>query len=101
MVLDGLSLLWLATGALLLVSTYSWAEDQASCFYTYPGALYPITCWALLIAAVATPVAVIFAFLRLRPTDWSRWSWIRNGVTLIVYAVLIATLFEWRLLGFS
>jgi CubicO group peptidase (beta-lactamase class C family) len=101
MVLDGLSLLWLATGALLLVSISSWAGDQASYFYTYPGVLYPIACWALLVAAVATPVAAIFAFLRLRPTDWSRWLWIRNGVTLAVYAVLIATLIEWRLLGFS
>ncbi len=101
MVLDALSLLWLAAGALLLVSTYSWAEDQASYFYTYPGVLYPIACWVLLVAAVATPVAATFAFLRLRPTDWSRWLWIRNGVTLVVYVVLIATLFEWRLLGFS
>jgi hypothetical protein len=101
MVLDGLSLLWLAAGALLLVSISSWAGDQASYFYTYPGVLYPIACWALLAVAVATPVAAIFAFLRLRPTDWSRWLWIRNGVTLAVYAVLIATLIEWRLLGFS
>ena len=35
-----------------------------------------------------------------RPTG-AAWLWIRNGVTLAVYAVLIATLFEWRLLGFS
>jgi hypothetical protein len=101
MVLDALSLLWLAAGALLLVSTYSWAEDQASYLYTYPGVLYPIACWALLVAAVATPVAATVALLRLRPTDWSRWLWFRNGVTLIVYAALIATLIEWRLLGFS
>jgi CubicO group peptidase (beta-lactamase class C family) len=101
MVLDGLSLIWLAAGALLLVSVRSWEEDQASYLYTYPGMLYPIACWALLAAAVLTPVAAIFAFLRLRPKDWSGWLWFRNGVTLVVYAVLIATLFEWRLLGFS
>ena len=100
MVLDGLSLLWLAAGALLLVSTHSWADDQASFLFTYPGAIYPIACWALLVAAVATPVAAIFAFIRLRQTDWSRWLWFRNGVTLVVYAALIVTLFEWRLLGF-
>jgi hypothetical protein len=27
--------------------------------------------------------------------------WFRNGATLIVYAALIVTLIEWRLLGFN
>jgi CubicO group peptidase (beta-lactamase class C family) len=101
LVLDGLSLFWLAAGALILTGAYPWIEDSATYLYAYPGAVYPIALWCLFAAAVATPVAAIFVFLRLRPTDWSRWLWFRNGVTLVVYAVLIATLFEWRLLGFS
>ena len=101
MVLDALSLIWLAAGALLLVSARSWAGDKASFLYTYPGTLYPIACWALLAAAVLTPVGAMIAFVRFWPTDWSPWLWIRNGVTLTVYAASIATLFEWRLLGFS
>jgi CubicO group peptidase (beta-lactamase class C family) len=101
MVLDALSLLWLAAGAFTLISVRSWATDYASYFFTYPGTLYPIACWSLLVAAVATPVAAIFAFLQLRPIDWSRWLWFRNGVTLVVYGALIVTLLEWRLLGFS
>jgi len=101
LVLDAVGLLWLAAGALFLGGVRSWATDHGSYLFTYPGVLYPIACWALLVATVATPVAAIVAFLRLRPTDWSRWLWFRNGVTVVVYAALIVTLLEWRLLGFS
>ena len=98
--LDALSLVWLDAGALFLVAVHSWAND-ASYLFEYPGVLYPIACWALFAAAVATPIAAIFAFLRLRPTDWSQWLWFRNGITLVVYAALIVTLLDWGLLGFS
>ena len=100
-VLDALSLLWLAAGATFLAGAHAWAKVGASYLYDYPGFLYPIACWALLVAAVATPVAAGLAFVWLRPTAWSRWLWFRNLATLAVYAALIATLFEWRLLGFA
>jgi CubicO group peptidase (beta-lactamase class C family) len=100
-VLDALSLLWLAAGATFLAGADAWAKSGASFLFDYPGFLYPIACWALLAAAVATPVAAGLAFVWLRPTEWSRWLWFRNLATLAVYAALIATLFEWRLLGFA
>lgn len=100
-VLDALSLAWLAAGAVLFFSVRTWTSNNASYFFTYPGILYPIACSALLLITVAKPVAAVFAFTRLRPTDWSRWLWCRNVATLVVYAALIVTLLEWRLLGFS
>jgi CubicO group peptidase (beta-lactamase class C family) len=100
-VLDALSLLWLAAGATLLAGAHAWAKSDSSYLFDYPGFLYPIACWALLVAAIATPVAAGLAFVWLRPTEWSRWLWFRNLATLAVYAALIATLFEWRLLGFN
>jgi hypothetical protein len=68
-VLDALSLAWLAAGAVLFFSVRTWASNNASYFFTYPGILYPIACSALLLITVATPVAAVFAFTRLRPTD--------------------------------
>jgi len=100
-VLDALSWLWLAAGAAFLAGAQAWAKSGATFLFDYPGFLYPIACWALLAAAIATPVAAGVAFVWLRPTEWSRWLWFRNLVTLAVYAALIATLFEWRLLGFT
>ena len=96
-----MSLLWLAAGAAFLEGAHAWAKSGASFLFDYPGFLYPIACWALLVAAVATPVAAGVAVVWLRPTEWGRWLWFRNFATLAVYAVLIATLFEWGLLGFT
>ena len=76
-------------------------RSGGSFLFDYPGFLYPIGCWALLLAAVATPVAAGVALVWLRPREWSRWLWLRNLATLAVYGALIVTLFEWRLLGFS
>ena len=92
---------WLAAGALFLAGAHAWTKPGAHIEFDYPGALYPIACWTLLVAAVATPLADGVALLALRPRDWRRWLWFRNSVTLIVYAALIATLWEWRLLGFG
>jgi hypothetical protein len=100
-VLDALSLLWLAAGAVFLAGANAWAKSGGSFLFDFPGFLYPIGCWALLVAAVATPVAAGVALVWLRPREWSRWLWLRNLATLGVYAALIVTLFEWRLLGFS
>ena len=101
MVLDALILVWLAAGALLLVGARSWAGDKASFLYTYPGDALPNR---LLGAACRRRLDPGCGDHRLPPISadhWSPWLWIRNGVTLAVYAALIATLFEWRLLGFS
>jgi CubicO group peptidase (beta-lactamase class C family) len=101
LVLDALSLLWLVAGALLLLGVYPWAKDDGSYLFTYPGSLYPIACWALLVAAIATPISAAIALFAWTPRDWSWWLWFRNGATLIVYTALIVTLADWRLLGFS
>ena len=69
LVLDALSLLWLVAGALFLLAVHSWAKDDGSYLFTYPGVLYPIACWALLVAAIATPVAVTIALLAWTPRD--------------------------------
>lgn len=101
LVLDALSLLWLIAGALFLLGVRSWTKDNGSYLFTHPGVLYPIACWALLVAAIATPVAATIALLARTPRDWSWWLWFRNGATVIVYTALIVTLADWRLLGFS
>ena len=101
LVLDASSLLWLVSGALLLLGVHPWAKDDGSYLFTYPGILYPIACWALLVAAIATPISAAIALFVWTPRDWSWWLCIRNGATLIVYTALIVTLADWRLLGFS
>jgi len=100
LVLDGLAVIWLAAGALLIVAVRPWLEDPNSAIFTYPGVLYPAACWSLLVAALATPAAAALAFGPLRPVDWSRWLWLRSAGTLLVFAALGLTLLDWGLLGY-
>jgi CubicO group peptidase (beta-lactamase class C family) len=100
LILAGLAVLWLTAGGLIGVAVWPWLKDPNSELFTYPGALYPIACWALLAAAIATPVAAVIALGLMRRAGWSPCLWLRQGATLIVYAALILTLFDWGLLGF-
>jgi hypothetical protein len=100
LVITGLSFLWLIAGVLLGAAVWPWLKDPGSELFTYPGVLYPLACWALLAAAIATPVGAVLVFGLMRPAGWSTWLWLRQTATLIVYAVLILTLFDWGLFGF-
>jgi CubicO group peptidase (beta-lactamase class C family) len=100
LILDALGLLWLAAGALTALALWPWIKDEDSTIFTYPGALYPGACWALLAAAVATPLAAILALGLWRPAGWGRWRWLRQSATLVVFAALAVTLYDWGLLGF-
>jgi CubicO group peptidase (beta-lactamase class C family) len=101
LILDGLGLLWLAAGALMTLAIWPWIKDGRSLNFTYPGELYPLACWALLFAAVATPLAAIVALGPWRQTGWGRLRWLRQGLTLVIFAALVVTLYDWGLLGFS
>jgi hypothetical protein len=99
--LAGLGLLWLAAFALFYAAVRPWLTDQDSAIFTYPGGLFPIACWGLFAATLATPIAAVIALGPLRPAGWSWWRWTQQGAALIVFASLGATLFAWGLLGYS
>ena len=99
--LDGLCLVWLAALGLFVAGLAPWAADQSSVVFTYPGKVFPLACWALLIAAIATPLATLLAVGPLRPKAWSAWRWIRQGAALAVFLTLAVTLWTWGFLGFS
>jgi CubicO group peptidase (beta-lactamase class C family) len=100
LVVDGLCVIWLAAGAMLAAALWPWFEDPNAAIFTYPGRLYPAACWALLAAALATPLAAALAFGPWRPADWSRSLWFRRAATLTIFAGLGLTLLDWGLLGF-
>ncbi|MEO8115288.1 MAG: serine hydrolase domain-containing protein [Phenylobacterium sp.] len=99
--LDGLCLVWLVAGGLFMAAAAPWLGGQSAVVLDYPGRLFPIACWALLAAAIATPLAAVLALGPLRPRGWSWWRWTRQGAALAVFAILAVTLFSWGFLGFS
>ncbi len=101
LILDGLALVWLAVGGLTTLAIWPWIKDGRSMIFTYPGALYPLACWALLVAALATPLAAVLALGPWRPTDWSRLRWLRQAATLLIFAAFSVTLYTWGFLGFA
>jgi hypothetical protein len=99
--LDGLCLLWLAAGVLFLVAVFPWLADQSVTKFTYPGPLFPMACWALAAAAIATPAVALAVAGPLRPKSWGWWRWIRQVAAMAVFAALAATLLAWGFLGYS
>jgi hypothetical protein len=98
---DGLCLVWLAALILLGAAITPWlAPDQGIVLYGYPGALFPLACWALAVAAIATPVALV-AGVAARPTGWSWLRWTRAGACIVVFTALALTLWDFGFLGFS
>jgi hypothetical protein len=78
-----------------------WLADPQAVVFDYPGRLLPIALWALLVAALVTPVAAVVAFWPLRPRDWSWWRWTKQGAALAIFAALALTLNAWGFLGYS
>ena len=99
--LDGLSLLWLAAFVLFYLAVRPWLADDSAALLDYPGKLFPLACWALLAAGLATPLAGALAFGPFRPKHWGWWRWTRQGASLAIFASLAATLYNWGVLGYS
>ena len=100
LVLDGLCLIWLVAFGLLAAGAAA-LGDQNTAVLTYPGTVFPIGCWALMVAAVATPVAGLLVVFPARPRGWGAWRWTRQVVAMAVFLATGVTLFQWGLLGYS
>ncbi len=95
-----LGLVWLAAGGLLMAALIPWLNpDQGAVLFGYPGPLFPLACWALLGAVIATIAAFALVGWRWRPQGWRAWA--GTGFALIAYGALSLTLWEWGFLGFS
>lgn len=102
LVFDGLCLIWLIALATTVIALAPWLDpDQGVVLFGYPGTLFPIACWMLAGAAGATLLGLLLALTLARPKDWSWLRWARAGGAIAVFAALSATLWDWRLLGFS
>ncbi len=98
--LDGLCAAWLIAFGFVGAGMAA-LGDQNSAVFAYPGTLLPVGLWALLAAALATPLAALAAIFPLRPHDWSAWRWSRQGAAFVVFATFAVTLQVWGLLGYS
>jgi CubicO group peptidase (beta-lactamase class C family) len=98
---DGLCVLWQAAGVTFAAAALPWAGPaQEDIIFTYPGTLFPIACWLLAAAAIATLVVPLAAVFWARPAwGWLRWA--RAGAAVAVFAALSLTLLSHGLLGFS
>lgn len=93
--------LWVMALALLVSAALPWAgPDQGVVVYTYPGTIFPLACWLLLIAALVTP-ALFALTLWKRPVHWRWANWVRAGATFAILAAASVTAWDWGLLGFS
>ena len=100
LIFDGLCLIWLVAGVLMAAALLPWS-DQSTVLFGYPGPLFPIACWMLAVAAIATPVALALALPVWRPTDWSWLRWARAAAAVALFATLSISLWDWGLLGYS
>ena len=100
LVLDGLCLVWLVAFGLAAAGAAA-LGDQNTAVLTYPATLFPIGCWALMVAAVATPVAALLVGLPARPRGWGAWRWTRQAAAMSVFLTLAATLYQSGFLGYS
>ena len=98
-VLDGLCLVWLIAFGLVAAGAAA-LGDQNDAVFNYPGPLLPVGLWALVVAAIATPLAGLTVLGPLRPRSWRAWRWSREAATLAVFSILAVTLYAWGLLGY-
>ena len=101
MVLDGLSLLWLATGGCSSSAPTPGRRIKRPTSTHIRGPFIPSPAGRC--SSLRSPPRLRRSSPSsdcARPTGAAGHGF-RNGFTLVVYAVLIATQFEWRLLGFS
>jgi CubicO group peptidase (beta-lactamase class C family) len=97
---DGLCLYWLAAFGLFAAALAPWVgSDESAIVFDYPGLLFPIACWALASAALATLLAIAAHFV-VRP-KWSWLRWLRAGSCASVFGALSLTLWSWGFLGYS
>ncbi len=97
-----LGLLWLIAGGVTIAALLPWAgEDQGVVLLGYPGKLFPLGCWLLLIAAIATPLVMLAVAFPLRPKTWAWHRWSFAGLGCVLVLAMAATLWDRGFLGFS
>jgi CubicO group peptidase (beta-lactamase class C family) len=101
-VIDGACLLWIAAAGLLVYSVQPWTAGVMQVVLDYPGRLFPAACWMLLVASLATVLALVLVVLVIRfPGGW-RWPLrLDAAVSLTVLLTFALTLASFGLLGFS
>jgi len=98
---DGLCVIWLIAIGLFAAATLPWlGPDQQEIVFSYPGAVFPIACWTLALAAIATILVPITALAWARPA-WGSLRWARAGAGTATFAVLALALLLHGLLGYS
>ncbi len=102
--LDGVSLLWLAAAGVFAAAAVPWLGDFSAALLDYPGVLLPVACWLFLAVATAAVVvmfgAMVLLFVR-RPREWDWVSWTGAAGSVAVYGVFAGTLGVFGFLGFS
>jgi len=101
LVADGVGVGWLAAICVTALAVAPWFADLTEALLNYPGKLFPIACWLLLAAALATLIALFAVLFLMRPKDWPWPRWLGFGVTYTIFVVFGVTLFQFGLLGFS
>lgn len=91
--------MWLAAFIVTWLGLAPWLADVHTLLMHYPGALFPVGCWMLLLAAVMTVLAIISMVIA-RPR-MTAWRWIETSITWLVFSGCAVTLYSWGFLGFS
>ena len=100
MVTDATGVVWLVALGLTAAVASTWLADLTDVLLYYPGTLFPLACWLLLIAALATVAALLYMIV-VRPQDWPWSRWLGIGTTYGTFLVFSATLLHIGFLGFS
>jgi len=99
--LDAVTLVWTVAIALFWIGLAPLAGGPAAAVYRYPGAVFPLGCWALALAAAVTLLGVAALPGAARAAAAPRRAWLAHGGSLAV--LLLSSLALWRmgLLGYS
>jgi len=97
---DGVGVLWLIAIATTGVALAPWVSDLTEVLLHYPGSLFPLACWLLLAAALATFVVLLVLVIVLRRKGWNWTRWLSFATTFSAFAVLAVTLYRFGFLGF-
>jgi CubicO group peptidase (beta-lactamase class C family) len=91
--------LWLAAFIVTWLGLAPWLADVHTLLMHYPGALFPVGCWMLLLAAITTVLAIIPMGIA-RPR-MPAWRWAGTSITWLIFTGCAVTLRYWGFLGFS
>ena len=91
--------MWLAAFIVTWLGLAPWLADVHTLLMHYPGPLFPLGCWMLLLAAITTVLAII-PMAMTRP-KMSAWRWAGTSITWLTFTGCAVTLYSWGFLGFS